>query len=212
MPLILAGLAEHHKLFREVSHNPALTQHAIDVNPDAISLAALRDRAWQVMLPNYLERLAGLVEKFGVATAGGHGTDVLTEIAAAASAVRIATLLIEADRVIPGRIDAYSGALIDGDLKNPEMGDLLDDCGERVLKARGDVVIVPAERMPTQTGAAAIYRYQGISIINLRKNCKPSSKSDILQLAMTPMSVHTCSFQLVVTIFEARQHYLRCRS
>lgn len=159
LPLILAGLPEHHKLFREVSRNPALMQHAIDVNPDAISLQALRDRAWQVVLPNYLDRLAGLVEKFGVATAGGHGTDVLTDIAAAASAGRIATLLIEADRVIPGRIDAATGALIDGDLKNPEMGDLLDDCGERVLKARGDVVIVPAERMPTQTGAAAIYRY-----------------------------------------------------
>ncbi len=159
LPLILAGLAEHHKLFREVSRNPALMQHAIDVNPDAISIEALRERAWQVVQPNYLERLAGLVEKFGVAMASGHGTDKLADIAAAATAGRIATLLIEADRLIPGRIEAPSGALIDGDLSHPEMGDLLDDCGERVLKAKGDVVIVPAERMPTQTGAAAIYRY-----------------------------------------------------
>jgi hypothetical protein len=27
------------------------------------------------------------------------------------------------------------------------------------LKTGGEVVIVPAERMPTQTGIAAIYRY-----------------------------------------------------
>jgi len=27
------------------------------------------------------------------------------------------------------------------------------------LKTRGQVVIVPAERMPTETGIAAIYRY-----------------------------------------------------
>jgi hypothetical protein len=28
-----------------------------------------------------------------------------------------------------------------------------------VLRAGGDVVVVPHERMPTQTGLAAIYRY-----------------------------------------------------
>ncbi len=159
LPLILAGLPEHHKLFREVSHNPALMKHAIDVNPDSISLEALRDRAWQVVLPDYLERLAGLVDKFGTARANDQGTDKLADIAAAANAGRIATLLIEADRLIPGKIDPSTGAVVDGDLSHPEMGDLLDDCGERVLKSKGDVVIVPTERMPTQTGAAAIYRY-----------------------------------------------------
>jgi hypothetical protein len=33
------------------------------------------------------------------------------------------------------------------------------DMAEIVLKAGGHVVIVPAERMPTQTGVAAIYRF-----------------------------------------------------
>jgi hypothetical protein len=37
--------------------------------------------------------------------------------------------------------------------------DLLDDLGERALKAGGEVVIVPAERMPTDTGVAAVYRF-----------------------------------------------------
>jgi hypothetical protein len=37
--------------------------------------------------------------------------------------------------------------------------DVLDDVGELVLKNRGQIVIVPAERMPTQTGIAAIYGF-----------------------------------------------------
>lgn len=39
------------------------------------------------------------------------------------------------------------------------MDDVLDDLGELVLKKGGEVIIVPAERMPTSTGAAAIYRF-----------------------------------------------------
>jgi hypothetical protein len=37
--------------------------------------------------------------------------------------------------------------------------DLLDDLSEKVLEKGGQVVVVPAERMPTKEGAAAIYRY-----------------------------------------------------
>jgi len=37
--------------------------------------------------------------------------------------------------------------------------DLLDDIGEAVLRRGGEVVVVPAERMPTTSGLAATYRY-----------------------------------------------------
>ena len=77
----------------------------------------------------------------------------------AAAAGRVATMLIEADRLIPGRFDRSSGAIEFAPLEEPETGDLLDDVGEHVLRTGGEVVIVPAERMPTETGAAATYRY-----------------------------------------------------
>ena len=35
---------------------------------------------------------------------------------------------------------------------------MLDDLGERVLRSGGEVVIVPADRMPTRSGLAATYR------------------------------------------------------
>jgi hypothetical protein len=159
MPLLLAALPEHHHLFRAVSRNPFLAAEAIDVHPDALSLDALRERAWQLLLPHYLERLNGLIERFRAAKSIGRGTDDLAEIATAAIAGRIATLLIDADRKVPGSFDIVTGATSLNDLGKPEVDDLLDDLGERALKTGSEVVIVPTERMPTETGIAAIYRF-----------------------------------------------------
>jgi hypothetical protein len=36
---------------------------------------------------------------------------------------------------------------------------LLDDLGELVSGMGGQVLVVPAEEMPSQTGLAAVYRY-----------------------------------------------------
>lgn len=159
LPLFLAALPEHHNLFHQVSHNPFLMTVGIDIHPDALPIDALRDRAWRVVEPHYLARLAGLVEQFGVARSKRLGADELAQVAEAIVVGRVATLLIEADRQIPGRVDAATGRIEFDDLAHPEVDDLLDDLGELVLKMGGEVVVVPAERMPTQTGAAAIYRF-----------------------------------------------------
>jgi len=45
------------------------------------------------------------------------------------------------------------------DLSHPDVDDLLDDLGELVSKTGGRVVVVPADQMPTTTGAAAICRF-----------------------------------------------------
>jgi hypothetical protein len=108
--LILAALPQHHHLFRTVSRNPSLMEEAIDTHPDALSIDSLRERAWQLVQPHYLKRLAGFVEEFGAARSSGHGTDDLAGIGEAAVGGRIETLLIEADRLIPGRLDAETGA------------------------------------------------------------------------------------------------------
>ena len=67
--------------------------------------------------------------------------------------------MLEAERQVLGRMDASNGEVTLGEPDDPEVDDLLDDLGERVLATGGDVVMVPAERMPTRTGLATIYRY-----------------------------------------------------
>ena len=53
-------------------------------------------------------------------------------------------------------MDAASGAITLGKLDDPQVDDLLDDLGERVPATGGEVVVVPTERMPTDSGLAAI--------------------------------------------------------
>jgi len=44
-------------------------------------------------------------------------------------------------------------------LDNPKVDDLLDDMGELVMKMGGYVTVFPVEKMPSQNGLAAIFRY-----------------------------------------------------
>ena len=141
IPLMLAGLPEHQALFRRVSRNPFLLPDGIDVNPGTLSLDALRERAWRTVEPHYLARLASLVELFGTARAHALGSDDLDAIADNAAAGRVATLLVQAER------------------EKADVDDRLDDIAETTLRHRGQVVVVPAARMPTASGAAAIYRF-----------------------------------------------------
>jgi len=159
LPLIVATLPEHRELFHQVSHNPFLMDEGIDIHPDALPVNELRQRAWQVVEPHYLERLAALVEEFGRAKAKDLGEEDVVRVAKAVVAGQVATLLIEADRQIPGRIDAETGDIKYADSADPEVDEVLDDLGELTLTMGGGVVIVPTERMPTKTGIAAIYRY-----------------------------------------------------
>lgn len=158
LPLLLAALPEHHHLFREVSQNPHLLNAAIDVNPDDLSLDELRAHAWEIMLPHYLARLDGFIERFNAARSRGQATADLADAARAAAAGRIDVLLLDASLQLPGRM-ASDGAITLGKLDAPDTDDLLDDLGERVLRAGGEVVVVPPDRMPADSGLAAIYRF-----------------------------------------------------
>lgn len=158
-PLLLAALPENQSTFRRLSRNPFLLNEEIDINPNALSLEELRERAWRAVEPHYLTRLTGLIESFEVMSAHELGDADLARVARSAVAGRVGTLLIDADRRIPGQLDAMSGAITYNDLSDPAVNDLLDDLGELVLKKGGQIVIVPADRMPTDTGIAAIYRF-----------------------------------------------------
>ena len=119
----------------------------------------LRQRAWQVVEPEYQTKLATLAEEFAAAKSKGLGSDDLAQVAEAAAAGRVATLLIESDRRIAGRLAGPTGRVEVADLSDPHVDDLLDDLGELVGRMGGRVWVIPAARMPAHSGLAAIYRY-----------------------------------------------------
>lgn len=159
LPLILATLPEHRDAFHKLSHNTNLLEQGIDVSPDAVSLDELRQRAWQVVEPFYIERLKSQLEQFGTARAHGLGGETLQTVAEAVVTGRVATLLIDGDRVVPGHVDAETGQVILADIARPDVDDVLDDLASLARRRGSKVFVVPGDQLPAESGVAAIYRY-----------------------------------------------------
>src|SRR5665811_1012434 len=160
LPLILVSLEEHHNIFKKISHNSYLMEEGIKGSYESFEMEQLTEKVWEIIEPIHLEKTQNLVNSFENAKANSAGSDDLTQIARAAFDNRIETILMEADKIIPGKIDYNTGAIELGDIEDPDFDDVLDDLAELVLKKRGEVVILPKDRMPSDKGVAAIYRYK----------------------------------------------------
>lgn len=159
LPLYLVTLTEYHTPFKELSHNPYLQDTGIKSDYEALSLEQLRDDAWRLVEPNYLDKTKELVESFENAKAGGQGSEKLQEIVFAAAEDRIERLVLEDGRQYPGKIDLETGEIVTTNVDITEVDDVMDDLAEIVFKTGGEVVVLPKERMPVETGAAAIFRW-----------------------------------------------------
>jgi hypothetical protein len=156
---MLAALPEHHHLFREISHNPFLMASGLMVDPQGTTNDDLRQRAWEVAAPQQTAQQAALSNAYAAAVAKDLGSDNLSQVAHAAVAGHVATLLIEAERQVAGRIDPSTGRIDLADLGNPRVDDVLDDLAALVESMGGVVHVLPAERMPCDTGVAASFRH-----------------------------------------------------
>ena len=143
---MIVGLPEYHTLFKNISRNPFLIEEGVKIAYDALTIDQLREKVWEAIEPRYLRKTKELVEKFEMAKAKGLGSDDLVKIARAAFENNIDTVLIEEDRIIPGKIDPLSGKLERGDLIDPDVDDILDDLGEMAFKKGSQVVVLPKEK------------------------------------------------------------------
>lgn len=159
LPLMLAALPEHQHLYRQLSHNPQLLASGLQFNPEGVTLDELRERAWTAFEPQHLALQAKWLDEFAVAQGRGLGSDVPAQVAEAAANGRVAALLIESGRQLGGHLDRATGRVTAAALDDPDVDDLLDDLGEMVADKGGRVVVLPAQRMPGQSGLAAIFRH-----------------------------------------------------
>jgi hypothetical protein len=159
VPLILVSLEEHQGAFRKISNNPYLLQQGIALSYESLDLDQITKKAWDIMEPHFLNKTQKLADRYNNAKANALGSDVLLEVARAVFEGRVETLLVEADRIMPGRFDASTGKLEFGNIDDPECGDIIDYIVKAVMKDKGEVVVLPPEMMPTKTGLAAIFRY-----------------------------------------------------
>ncbi|WP_150298911.1 baeRF3 domain-containing protein [Pseudomonas profundi] len=159
LPLILAGLPENQSFFRAQSHNPKILKEGINLGQGSLDVRALQQRSNELMERRNSERLSGILEQYATSKPQNQATDDLREIGSAAAQGKVGTLLVEADREVPGQVDRDTGAVLLDETGDRTATDVLDELILLVLERGGDVDVVPAERMPGRSGAAAIYRF-----------------------------------------------------
>lgn len=159
LPLILVSLKEYHSEFKKLSNNPYLLEDGINKSIESLDLDEIQTKARVIIETIILEKTQKLTDSFAMAEAESLGSSDLVQVAKAAYESRVETILVEEDRIVPGRIDSKSGKIKFGDIDSPDCDDVLDDLAELVLLGGGSVLVLTKEMMPSTTGIAAIYRY-----------------------------------------------------
>jgi len=159
LPVMIAALPEYHGIIREVFDSPHLIDPAIGRDPfKDIDEDQLHQLAVEAVEPVIEQRKSELMNRYGNAVSHDRGTDDLETIAARAVAGRVALLILDQDKQVAGTIDQQTGQIQRQSLDDPHIDDLLDDIAEHVMRNGGEVYNIEHPRMPSDTGAVAIFR------------------------------------------------------
>jgi len=158
LPLILASLPEHQKEFHSISKNPHLEAEGIESDPASLTGEEMRDRATSIIEHHRRAFEDEILDRYNTVYGHGGASGDIAEIAHAALEGRVWTLLMESGRTVRGTLDEKSGSVeyLDGEEDAPE---LLEQLGELSVRNGGGIMVLPSSRMPSTSGAAAIFRF-----------------------------------------------------
>ena len=162
LPLILAALPRNQAAYREFSHNPQLLEEGIPLDPSLLEAAELRRHAGEIMARRHSAWLDGVLERFGAAKGKQLACESLAEISEAVYAGRVALLMVESGRSVPGVVNPQNGEvdLYDADGDATQSGaDVLDQLIPRAVQNGAEVVVLPKGMMEGSAGAAAVFRF-----------------------------------------------------
>ena len=170
LPLVLVAAAPLTATFRGLSHNPLLLEEHVPLDPHLMSSAELAGVIAPVFAAAHARRIARELAAFRHAHDHGLAAEDLVSIGKAAVAGRIATLLLESGRFVPGTFDAATGRVVcegeppgdlssTGDRPATTAQDVLGLLAEAVLLHGGAIVSLAPTAMPVPSPAAAMLRY-----------------------------------------------------
>jgi hypothetical protein len=175
LPLVLVAAPRLAATFRGLAKNPLLSEDHVASDPHLMTEAEILAALEPLFVAARGRQVTRLVRGYEQARDRGLAQGDLSDVARAAVAGKVATLLIEADRFEAGRFDRASGAIefapamtaaaapIDrsrtGDRPAEVTEDLFGAVAETVLLHGGTIVALARNEMPTESGVAAIDRY-----------------------------------------------------
>jgi len=160
-PLVLAGVEYLFPIYREANTYPHLVEEGITGNPEILKPEELHDRAWPIVEPLFQQPQQEALERYqelaGAET--GKASSDLKEIIAAAYYQRIDSLFVAAGYQQWGHFDPEAMTVHLHAEPEGDDEDLLDFATVHTLLNGGTVYEVEPEEVPSQTSAAAIFRY-----------------------------------------------------
>lgn len=108
-----------------------------------------------------------VIDTFDYDQSQGKASSDVKEIGKALFDKKVATLLVQEGKVIPGTYDPATGDVefdpalnpLDDKKLDPASPDLIDGLAQAALQQGGRVIVLPEEKMSGGNVAAAIYRY-----------------------------------------------------
>lgn len=161
-PIILAAVDYYHPIYHHVSRLENLADEGIVGNISGWDEARIHGAAWPIAKKSVERKLDVALDLWESSYGRGKTESELSSIARLAVAGRIRLLLADEGRTVWGRIDRATGDIevIREGGADPEPGavDLLDELAELTIHYGGRALVLSGEKMPTETGIAAVLR------------------------------------------------------
>lgn len=161
-PFVLAGVEYLLPRYREASKLHHILDEGLTGNADGLSAEELRDKAWEIVEPFFLEDRKKAVERFGDLQGSGRTGTELAEILPAAHDGRVDTLFTARGVRVWGSYDPEARvARFQEDQEQQANGseDLLDRAAVETFLRGGTVFAVEQQEVPEGRAVAAIYRW-----------------------------------------------------
>jgi hypothetical protein len=162
-PLVLAAVDYLHGIYRMANTYAHLWQPGIEGNPDKLSEQELRERAWRLVQPAWVEQQQRALAQYRQLAGTGETAQELTEVLTAAGEGHVDVLLVAAGHERWGRFDPQTHFLDLHALPRPGDADLLNLAAVQTLRHGGTVHLIGERQMPEGRSAAAVLRQPLIS-------------------------------------------------
>ncbi len=158
-PLVLAGVDYLLPIYREASTYPHLLNEGVVGNPEGLRAEELRELAWALARPHFLEARKEAAAKYEQYVGTGLTSSDLETIVSAAYFGRVDVLFVDVGSRRWGTFDPSTAEIHLH--KEAEAGDrdLLDFAAVQTLLNKGTVYAVDAEEIPERVPMASVFRY-----------------------------------------------------
>jgi len=160
-PVVLASVEELWSLYREANRSARVLKETLPGNPEPLSDEELAARARQIAEPCLTDREEAVAEYRRLAHTE-RASDRPEEVLPAALEGRVGRLLAAEDATVWGTLeaDAEKGPRVQlGEAGPGEAEDVVDRAAAETWRRRGEVYVLPSERMPDGAPLAAVFRY-----------------------------------------------------